>query len=145
MSDKRHDALAQMLADTFVLSLKTKNFHWNVSAPHFNALHALFEEQYKALDEAMDTLAEEIRKLEGHAPAALQTYQKLAKIKCQMSEGIHYQDMVSELEADNNYMIKSLSDMIGNEAIGFDPSTDDMLTELLSMHKKFYWMLKSSV
>ena len=56
------DALNQVLADSFALYLKTKNFHWHVSGPHFRDYHLLFDEQATQIFETTDLIAERIRK-----------------------------------------------------------------------------------
>ena len=73
--DKRNremmsDALSRVLADNFILSLKTRNYHWNVTGPLFSQLHSLFQSIYESLDEAGDTIAERIRALGYKAPGS---------------------------------------------------------------------------
>ena len=57
------DGLSRLLADEYTLYLKTHNFHWNVTGPQFNSLHAMFEVQYNELWLAVDAVAERIRTL----------------------------------------------------------------------------------
>ena len=57
------DGLSRLLSDTYVLYLKTHNFHWNVTGPAFRTLHLMFEEQYTELALAVDSIAERIRAL----------------------------------------------------------------------------------
>lgn len=57
------DGLSRLLSDTYVLYLKTHNFHWNVTGPQFRTLHLMFEEQYNELALAVDSIAERIRAL----------------------------------------------------------------------------------
>jgi len=70
------DALSNVLADTFVLYLKTHNFHWNVTGPMFGTLHRMFEEQYNELWVAVDTIAERIRSLGFIAPGSYGEFTK---------------------------------------------------------------------
>jgi starvation-inducible DNA-binding protein len=63
--------LNALLADEYVLYTKTRNYHWNVVGPQFNDLHKLFGEQYEAIDEFVDDIAERARTLGGHAVATL--------------------------------------------------------------------------
>src|SRR3546814_13961930 len=63
------EGLSRLLADSYTLYLKTHNFHWNVTGPQFNTLHAMFEEQYTELAAAVDEVAERIRALGEPAPA----------------------------------------------------------------------------
>ena len=62
------NALSRVLADTYMLYLKTHNFHWNVEGANFRNLHLMFEEQYQALWKSLDELAERIRALGQYAP-----------------------------------------------------------------------------
>src|SRR5579883_1511377 len=80
------DELAHLLADTYLLYLKTQNFHWNVKGPLFPALHALFETQYQELAEAADVIAERIRALGCYAPASFSHFKKLSSLKESNSE-----------------------------------------------------------
>jgi starvation-inducible DNA-binding protein len=57
------EGLSRLLSDTYVLYLKTHNFHWNVTGPSFRTLHLMFEEQYNELALAVDSIAERIRAL----------------------------------------------------------------------------------
>lgn len=70
-----------MLPDTFILYLKTHNFHWNVEGPQFIALHKLFEEQYRDLWNSLDDIAERIRALGQPAPCTTAKFKELAEIK----------------------------------------------------------------
>lgn len=59
--EKIANGLAHLLADTYILYIKTHNFHWNVTGPMFTTLHELFEQHYTELAEAVDEIAERIR------------------------------------------------------------------------------------
>jgi starvation-inducible DNA-binding protein len=85
------ESLKKVLASSYILSLKTQNYHWNVKGPHFKQLHDLFGEQYNELNTAIDDIAERIRALGTNAPANYSTYQSLSEIK----DGIEDQDSVS--------------------------------------------------
>ena len=64
------EILTKHLSDQHVLYVKTRNFHWNVTGPHFAQLHKLYEEQYNQLAEAIDSTAERIRMLGAPAPGS---------------------------------------------------------------------------
>ena len=72
--------LARLLADTYTLYLTTHNFHWNVTGPMFNTLHAMFMGQYTELWNAVDPIAERIRSLGHPAPGSYAQFTKLASI-----------------------------------------------------------------
>jgi len=70
--------LSRLLADTYVVYLKTHNFHWNVEGPMFQTLHQMFMEQYTETWNAIDLVAERIRSLGHYAPGTYAEYNKLA-------------------------------------------------------------------
>ena len=74
------DGLAQVVADTFTLYLKTHNYHWNVNGPMFETLHLMFPVQYNALWRAIDLFAERIRSLGFPAPGIYKQFAKLTNI-----------------------------------------------------------------
>ena len=73
--------LSKLLADTYTLYLTTHNFHWNVTGPMFNTLHAMFMTQYTELWNAVDPVAERIRSLGHAAPGSYGQFGALASIK----------------------------------------------------------------
>ena len=75
------DGLSALLADSYTLYLMTHNFHWNVTGPHFNSLHAMFMQQYTEQWNALDMIAERIRALGIAAPGTYKEFVKLASIK----------------------------------------------------------------
>ena len=75
------DSLSKMLADSYILYLKTHNFHWNVTGPMFNTLHIMFMQQYTELWNALDLIAERIRALGHPAPGSYKRYVELSSIK----------------------------------------------------------------
>jgi starvation-inducible DNA-binding protein len=84
ISDKDRAAIAaglsKVLADTYTLYLTTHNFHWNVTGPMFNTLHAMFMAQYTELWTAVDPVAERIRSLGHVAPGSYAQFGKLSSL-----------------------------------------------------------------
>ncbi|WP_399698125.1 Dps family protein, partial [Xenophilus sp.] len=74
------EGLSRVLADTYTLYLTTHNFHWNVTGPHFNSLHAMFMEQYTELWNSTDVIAERIRALGHYAPGSYAEFSKIATV-----------------------------------------------------------------
>lgn len=144
MSQQSLAAFETYLANIFILSLKTKNFHWNVKGPHFYSLHKLFEEQYDALDEALDETAETIRQMGAWVKASLSQYQAAASLKCE-SGHLTATDMVAALVADHHTVIKHLEAIIADEACDFSADQEDFLIARLYDHRKAAWMLESSL
>jgi len=134
--------LARLLADTYSLYLKTHNFHWNVTGPQFNSLHAMFETQYNALWLAADEVAERIRILDVFAPGSYSQFAKLTSIK--EEAGVpEWKDMVAQLVEGHEIAAATSRDTIkAAEGVG-DEGTADMVTGRLKDHEKTAWMLRS--
>jgi starvation-inducible DNA-binding protein len=94
-------ALNAILADSFALYLKTKNFHWHVSGPHFRDYHLMLDEQAADIFATTDELAERVRKLGGTTLRSIGHIAKLQSIKDNDEEFVGPNDMLRELMADN--------------------------------------------
>jgi starvation-inducible DNA-binding protein len=134
--------LSKLLADTYSLYLKTHNFHWNVTGPQFNSLHAMFEVQYNALWLAADEVAERIRILDVFAPGSYSQFGKLTSIK-EESGVPDWKTMVAQLVEGHEIAAATSRDTIrAAETVG-DEGTADMVTGRLKEHEKTAWMLRS--
>jgi starvation-inducible DNA-binding protein len=134
--------LSHLLADTYLLYLKTQNFHWNVEDARFAMLHAFFEDQYKELAEATDLIAERIRMLGHHAPSTLAEFAKSSGL----SEGKTPKNgngMLKALLEDHARVIIELKKDIKALERSNDQGTVDMMIERLRAHEKMAWMLRS--
>jgi len=132
------------LADSYVLYLKTQNFHWNVTGPSFNSLHLMFEAQYNDLFAANDTIAERIRSLGSKAPGSFSAYNKLTNIK-EGDENLDASSMVKELANDQKIIINSLTKTLKSAQEVGDEVTVGIMTDRLEIHEKNAWMLNSSL
>src|SRR3712207_4439586 len=94
-------ALNGLLADAFALYLKTKNFHWHVSGPHFRDYHLLFEEQADQILAATDVLAERVRKLGGTTLRSIGHISRTQRVADNDAEYLAPQDLLAELQEDN--------------------------------------------
>ena len=138
------EGLAKLLADTYTLYLKTQNFHWHVTGPHFHSLHRMFEEEYIALAAAVDEIAERIRTLKHTAPASFTEFLKLTSIKEETSTPAA-NDMVKKLLADHEIVIKHIATLLPIAQEIKDEATFDLLIKRTEEHEKTAWMLRSSV
>lgn len=138
--------LSKLLADEHVLYIKTRNFHWNVTGPHFSALHALFEGQYNALAETIDEIAERIRALGVHAPGSMKEFAKLARLKEAPGGALADTKMLAALLDDHEAIIRQLrADLtVTGDKLG-DEGTTDFLTSLMESHEKTAWMLRATL
>ena len=114
-ADLRHEAvdaickeLRQLLADTFALYLKTKNFHWHIAGPHFRDYHLLLDEQAEQIFAMTDAIAERARKLGGTTLRSIGDISKHQRIKDNNKESITPLEMLSDLRADNRELTRSL-------------------------------------
>jgi starvation-inducible DNA-binding protein len=101
-------ALTALLADTFALYLKTKNFHWHVSGPHFRDYHLLLDEQATQIIGTTDTIAERVRKLGGQTIKSIGHIGRLQRIRDNDAEEVAARDMLSELLEDNQRLAEQM-------------------------------------
>ena len=141
---KTIDSLQIALADSYVLYLKTQNYHWNVTGPNFKSLHLMFEEQYNDLFAAVDLLAERIRALGVKAFGSFAKYSKLTNIK-EGDENLSADKMVKELATDQEVIIKSLTNVLKEAQNVGDEVTAGIVTDRIEIHQKNAWMLQSSL
>jgi starvation-inducible DNA-binding protein len=136
------DGLSRLLSDTYVLYLKTHNFHWNVTGPMFRTLHLMFEEQYNELALAVDSIAERIRALGFPAPGAYSIYARLSSIK--EEEGVpSAEDMIKQLVAGQEAVTRTARGIFPLLDKVSDEPTADLLTQRMQVHEKTAWMLRS--
>lgn len=143
MSNNTVTQLSEILADTYALYLKTQNFHWNVIDPDFKTLHLLFEEQYIALAEAVDAIAERIRALGHKSPGSFSAFQQLTKIK-EGDVNTKTADMIRILAEDHQYLADKMR-KTHTEIDSSDFGTLNLLEDRILEHEKVHWMLKASV
>ncbi len=142
----RPDAVVQglncLLADSYVLFLKTQNYHWNVKGPYFNTLHTMFEGQYQDLFLAIDSVAERLRALDVPAPGSFAAFAKLTDIKEETGSCTAVQ-MIKNLVKDHETIIKTAQALVDAADDANDDATEDLAIERLQVHQKFHWMLKA--
>lgn len=143
MSQKTIDALQQVLADSYVLYIKSHNFHWNVTGSEFHELHHLFEEQYTDLAVAVDSIAERIRTLGAKVPAGLKAF-SCTKI-AEGNENASAKEMLQVLAADQDVVLQALKAALTPAQNEGDEATADLLISRIAKHEKNSWMLRSSV
>lgn len=146
LTDKQREdiakGLSRFLADSYSAYLMAHNFHWNVTGPMFNTLHAMFMEFYTEQWNAIDEIAERIRSLGHPAPGTSREFSRLTAII--EPEGVpEAMVMVELLMKAQEAAAKTARDVftIANEA-GDQPSAD-LLTQRLTIHEKNAWMLRS--
>jgi starvation-inducible DNA-binding protein len=101
-------AMTTLLADVFALYLKTKNFHWHVSGPHFRDYHLLLDEQAGQIFGMTDDIAERVRKIGGTTLRSIGHAARLQRIKDNDADYVTPLDMLSELRSDNEQLAAAL-------------------------------------
>ena len=103
-------ALNAILADSYALYLKTKNFHWHVSGPHFRDYHLLLDEQATQILATTDLIAERVRKTGGTTLRSIGHIARLQRIKDNDKDFVSAAGMLAELREDNLKLVESLRD-----------------------------------
>ncbi|MFN3453746.1 MAG: Dps family protein [Pseudobdellovibrio sp.] len=134
--------LSALLADSYMLYIKTHNFHWNVEGPMFNTLHLMFMEQYTELWNALDLIAERIRSLGEYAPGSYKQFAALTSIK-ETDKVPKAEKMIEELISGHEIVIQTARKLLPLADEAHDEVTADLLTQRLQIHEKTSWMLRS--
>lgn len=136
------DELSKVLADSYMLYLKTHNYHWNVTGELFHSLHEQFEEQYTELADAIDEIAERIRALGYRAPGTFKEFNELTSIQEEQEEP-EALEMVRRLALGNEQVLRTAREALQPANEAEDEATVDLLTQRLHIHSKTAWMLRS--
>jgi len=135
--------LNKLLADEFVLLVQTLNYHWNIVGPQFNDYHKLFNDQYNAIFEIIDGVAERTRSIGGVALGTMAQFIKESHLK-EDSTIPAPKEMVKKLLAQHESLIRALRKGVNETAIDDrDMGTNNHLTDVLEKHEKMSWMLRS--
>jgi starvation-inducible DNA-binding protein len=134
-------ALNALLADTFALYVKTKNFHWHVSGPHFRDYHLLLDEQAAQLEGSIDILAERVRKVGGTTIRSIGHIAKLQRIKDNDENYVPAVDMLCELMNDNKAQIANMREAHKLSDEHEDVATASVLEQFIDEAEKRCWFL----
>jgi starvation-inducible DNA-binding protein len=136
--------LSKLLADEFVLYTKTKNAHWNLEGAGFHGLHLFFEEQFKRLDEMIDSIAERIRALGHYSPGTIKMFLELTRLSEDQGGSNSGPSYITNILEDHKSIIFKLREIIDRFASEYkDYGSSDFLTGLTVTHEKMVWMLAS--
>lgn len=135
--------LTVLLADEFVLYMKTRNAHWNVEGPDFHTMHTYFEQQYNELAVIVDEVAERLRKLDHYATASLTEYLKLTHLSEKALEKNDSLSFIKALLSDYESIIIFIREQLKALENQLDTGTEDFITGLLEQHEKTAWMLRA--
>jgi len=134
-------ALNTLLADVFALYLKTKNFHWHVSGPHFRDYHLLLDEQADQLFAITDTIAERVRKIGGTTLRSIKHVSALQRIDDNDADYVTPRDMLAELRDDNERLAGFMRAAHGLCDERGDVATASLLEVWIDEAEKRVWFL----
>jgi starvation-inducible DNA-binding protein len=135
------EALNGLVADSYALYTKTKNFHWHVSGPHFRDYHLLFDEQAAEIFATVDDLAERVRKLGARTIHSIGEIAKLQTIKDNDKEFVPPTEMLTELMNDNKSVIKRMRAAHEIADKHEDVATASILENFIDQAEKRNWFL----
>jgi starvation-inducible DNA-binding protein len=131
----------RLLADAFALYLKTKNFHWHMSGPHFRDYHLLLDEQSEQIFATTDPLAERVRKIGGNTLRSIGDISRHQKIEDNDAEYVTPEDMLAELAEDNRSMAKAMREAHGICDEHEDVATASLLENYIDETERRAWFL----
>jgi len=134
-------ALNACLADTFALYLKTKNFHWHMSGPHFRDYHLLCDEQAAQILAATDDMAERVRKIGGTTIRSIGHIARLQRVLDNDADFVTPEDMLAELRDDNKAMVERLREAHGLCDEANDVATASLIENWIDDAERRVWFL----
>jgi starvation-inducible DNA-binding protein len=134
-------SLAALLADVFALYMKTKNFHWHVSGPHFRDYHLLLDDQAAEIFAMSDPIAERARKLGGSSLHSIGQIAKLQRILDNDADYVDPQDMLAELRDDNGSLAARMRETHGLCDEHGDVATASLLENWIDEAERRVWFL----
>ncbi len=137
------EGLSRLLADTYLLYVRTHGYHWNVTGPLFNTLHLMFETQYNELALAVDLIAERIRALGFPAPASYGEFSRLASVGEDDGDWPEAEEMIRRLVKGQEAVVRTARTIFPTVERAGDQPTADLLTQRMQVHEKTAWMLRS--
>ena len=134
-------ALNILLADVFALYLKTKNFHWHVSGPHFRDYHLLLDEQGEQIFAMTDDIAERVRKIGGTTLRSIGNIGRLQRLKDNDADFVTPLDMLAELRDDNKQLVSSMRETHDLCDEHGDVATASLLENWIDETERRVWFL----
>jgi starvation-inducible DNA-binding protein len=135
------EGLNGILADSFALYLKTKNFHWHVSGPHFRDYHLMLDEQAVQILATTDAIAERVRKIGRTTLRSIGDIARRQRVKDNDSDFVSARDMLAELREDNLKLVGSLREAKELVDAAGDNATSSMLDDWTDQAEKRAWFL----
>ena len=143
-SSAAHDvsgALTMLLADFFALYIKTKNFHWHMSGPHFRDYHLMLDEQGQQILAATDPMAERVRKLGGGTLRSVGHISRLQRVLDNDAEYVTPLDMLAELRDDNQQLTARMRETHALCGESGDVASESLIETWIDEAEKRIWFL----
>jgi starvation-inducible DNA-binding protein len=137
-------AMNELLADVFGLYLKTKNFHWHISGPHFRDYHLMLDEQSDQIFAMTDPIAERVRKIGGTTLRSIGHIATLQRIKDNDAEFVDPLDMLAELRDDNKDLVARLRSVHDVAEEHNDVATTSLIEVWIDETERRLWFLFES-
>ncbi len=134
-------AMNAVLADVFALYLKTKNFHWHMSGPHFRDYHLMLDEQSDQIFAITDDIAERVRKIGGTTIRSIGHIAKLQRISDNDADYVEPLDMLAELREDNQTLISKLRAAHEVADEHNDVATTSLIEVWIDQAERRHWFL----
>lgn len=138
------DALNALLADSFALYLKTKNYHWHVQGPHFRELHLLFDEQATQILATTDLIAERVRKNGAATLRSIGDVGRRQSIKDDDASGVAAEAMVRTLATDNRTLLAQLKEVKAAAERDGDIATSGLVDAWADETEQRVWFLEAT-
>ncbi|MBA8831967.1 Dps family protein [Rhizobium leguminosarum] len=134
-------ALTALLADVFTLYVKTKNFHWHMSGPHFRDYHLLLDEQAEQIFAMTDDIAERARKIGGTTLRSIGQIARQQRLLDNDADFVTPEDMLSELREDNAQLVSLLREVHGLCDEHNDVATASLIENWIDEGERRTWFL----
>ena len=135
------EALKLLLSDAFALYLKTKNFHWHMSGPHFRDYHLMLDDQGDEIFSMTDAIAERARKIGGTTVRSIGQISRLQRIADNDAEYVEPLDMIAELRDDNAILTQNMREVHSLCDEAGDVATASLLENWIDESEKRIWFL----
>lgn len=134
-------ALNGVLADSYALFLKTKNFHWHVSGPHFRDYHLMFDDQAAQILATTDLIAERVRKTGNTTLRSIGDIARRQSVSDNDADFVNPKDMLAELREDNLRLVESLRAAKELAGAAKDNATDGLIDDWTDQAEERAWFL----
>ena len=135
------DALNGVLADSFALFLKTKNFHWHVSGPHFRDYHLMLDDQAAQILGTTDDIAERVRKIGSTTLRSVGDITRRQSIRDNDAEFVPPEKMLKELREDNLHLVEAFRNLKALADDAKDNATSGIVDQWTDMAERRAWFL----